>query len=401
MPPPPEIPLAKVNLQASEKKMRALYHTLLEAFPDLALTNQVRLELAEQYANRDEFPAAIKLIKEALDKEPPAPDAERLRMRLGVCLAKQGDAKGALTQFEAIARNAESGFAPHAHYLAGESLISRNEWESAAKHLLVFRDEEKFQGVGGISDAALLRLGHVYSKQKKWDESRKTLSLLVERFNDSPWVGEARYAIGWMFQQEKKYDEALAIYAVVTSGPKTETSARAQLQNGVCQLVQNHPAEALDSLRAVSADFPELRAAALIEAAFAASQLKQTEESAKLLRQVSQDYPKSPWAAEAKKRLDAPAKASAPHDLPAFVRLLSPEVKDAWKLEPLGQMQQDGASLDDPTVEASHAATLARTPPLRDKPAAWLKLSLPEPFEFRLPIRVEDLPAEEMLPIEK
>ena len=69
--PPPEIPLSKVELQPSEKKARALYQTLLEAFPDLPLANQVRLELAEQHANRDEFPAAIKLLKEALDKEPP------------------------------------------------------------------------------------------------------------------------------------------------------------------------------------------------------------------------------------------------------------------------------------------------------------------------------------------
>ena len=126
-----------------------------------------------------------------------------------------------------MARNADSGFGPHARYLAGETLIGRGDWDAAAKHLLAFRDEEKFQGVGGISDAALLRLGHVFSKQKKWDESRKTLSLLVERFNESPWVAEARYAIGWMFQQEKKYDEALAMYALVTGGAKTEASARA------------------------------------------------------------------------------------------------------------------------------------------------------------------------------
>jgi cellulose synthase operon protein C len=395
--PPPEIPHPKVELQPSEKKTRALYQTLLEAFPDLPLANQVRLELAEQHANRDEFPVAIKLLKEALDKEPPAQEAERLRMRLGVCLAKQGDTKGALTQFETIARNAESGFAPHAHYLAGESLMSRGEWAAAAKHLLVFRDEEKFQGVGGISDAALLRLGHVFSKQRNWDESRKTLGLLVERFNESPWVGEARYAIGWMFQQEKNFDEALAMYALVTSGPKTEASARAQLQTGICQLLQKHPTEALDSFRAVPADFPALHAPALLESAFVCGQLDQAGEVAKLLRQIIHDYPKSPWAAEAKKRLDAPGKAAAPQDLPDFARLLTPDVKDAWKLEPLGQMQQDSASLDDPTVEASHAATLARTPPLRDKPAAWLKLTLPEPFEFRLPIRVEDLPAEEML----
>ena len=145
-------------------------------------------------------------------------------------------------------------------------------------------------------------------------------------------------------------------------------------------------------------NLPSCTRSLFVEAAFACGQLDQADEATKLLRQVIHDHPKSPWAEDAKKRLDVPAKAAAPHDLAEAARLLTPDVKDAWKLEPLGQMQQDGASLDDPTVEASHAATLARTPPLREKPAAWLKLSLPEPFEFRLPIRVEDLPAEELLP---
>ena len=40
-------------------------------FPDLlAISSQGRFELAEMFAERDEFDPAIKLLKEALDLEP-------------------------------------------------------------------------------------------------------------------------------------------------------------------------------------------------------------------------------------------------------------------------------------------------------------------------------------------
>jgi TolA-binding protein len=325
---------------------------------------------------------------------------ERLRLRLGVCLAAQGDIKAAVTQFEAVARNPESGLAPHARYLAGEHLLRRGEFDAAVKHLAAFRDEEKFQNVGGITDVALVRLGHSLARQKKWDDSRKANQQMIERFPDSPWSFEARYAIGWTWQQEKKIDEAVEAYAPLLGGPKSEPVARALLQTGVCRLQRKKPAEALEAFRAVAADFRDLNALAQLEAAQALGQLEQPEEAAKLLRRVVKDYPKTAWAEAATKRLDAPADAATPpHDLAAAVRVLTPEVKDGWALEQLGQMQGDGVPLDDPTVEASHALTLSRTPPQRERPAPWLRLTVPEPFEFRLPIRVEELPKEELLPL--
>jgi TolA-binding protein len=312
-------------------------------------------------------------------------------------LASQEDVKAALTQFEAVARNAESGFAAHARYLAGENLLRRGEYDAAIKHLAAFRDEEKFQNVGGISDVALVRLGHSLARQKKWDASRTANQQVIERFPDSPWSQEARYAIGWTLLQEKKGDEAVEAFAPLLGGPKTEAAARAFVQAGIRHLQNKKPDDALEAFRAVAPDFPDLRALAMLESAYACLQLKKADEAAKQLAQIVQDYPQTAWAEEAKKRLEAPAKpGNPPHESAAAARLLTPDAKDAWTLDQLGQMQGENVPLDDPTVEASHAFTLARTPPQREKPAPWLKLTVPEPFEFRLPIRVEELPKEEL-----
>ncbi|TMQ30713.1 MAG: tetratricopeptide repeat protein, partial [Planctomycetota bacterium] len=83
--PPPDVPLAKVELQPSEKKVRALYQAIIDSFPDLPLAVEARLELAELLAAREEFPAAINLLDQALDKEPPPDMASRIRLRLGMC----------------------------------------------------------------------------------------------------------------------------------------------------------------------------------------------------------------------------------------------------------------------------------------------------------------------------
>jgi TolA-binding protein len=396
---PPDVPLSKIALQPSEKKTRAIYQALIDGFPDLPLANSSRLELAEMLAERGELGPAVKLLKEALDREPPADITDRLRLRLGVCLAAQGDVKAAVTQFEAVARNPESGFAPHARYLAGENLLRRGEYDAAVKHLAVFRDDEKFQNVGGISEVALVRLGHSLARQKKWDATRNANQQVIDRFPDSPWSQEARYAIGWTLLQEKKMDEAAEAFAPLLGGAKTEPVARALLQAGIGHLRRDKPDDALEVFRGVGPEFPDLHALALLEAAYACLQLKKPEDAAKFLAQVVQDYPKTPWAEAAKKRLEAPTDlGDPPHESAAAIRVLTPDAKDPWTLEQLGQMQGESVPLDDPTVEATHALTLARTPPQRNKPAAWLKLTVPEPFEFRLPIRIEELPKEEMLP---
>src|SRR5207247_7195106 len=66
----PDVPLSKVELQPSEKKARAQYQLLFTTFPELSLTHDARLELGEWLVTRGEIEAAMKLFKEALDREP-------------------------------------------------------------------------------------------------------------------------------------------------------------------------------------------------------------------------------------------------------------------------------------------------------------------------------------------
>jgi TolA-binding protein len=305
--PLPEVPLTAIPLQASETKARAEYQSLIDSFPDLPLALDARFELAELHADRNETDAGVKLLKDALDKEPGPDLSDKIRIRLGACLDAKGDPKAALGQFLAVAQDKKRPLAGQALYRAGECQIKRADWAEAVKHLAVFRDDGAFQNLPGLTDRALLRLGYALGKQNQWDQSRQAYEQAVNRFPQSPWVHEARYGIGWAWQNQKQYDNAVNVYNQVAAGTATEVGARAQLQIGLCRLEQKKHAEAISALLVVpyTFDYPELSASALCEAARAMIESKQNAQAERLLERVIKDHADSKWAEVAKERLAA------------------------------------------------------------------------------------------------
>src|SRR5438067_1001349 len=83
----------------SEKQAHAVYLTLINDFADAPLATDARFELAELYGQRHDYDAAIKLLNDGLDKEPPPDLTEKIRLRLGICHAAKGNHKAALAQF--------------------------------------------------------------------------------------------------------------------------------------------------------------------------------------------------------------------------------------------------------------------------------------------------------------
>jgi len=217
----------------------------------------------------------------------------------------QKDSAGALAQFDAVALNLKGPLAPEARYRAGESLMAQEEWPKAIARLLPFRDDGALHQVPGISDRAVLRLGHAFARAGQWDQSRQSLEALVGRYPQSPWLDEARYGIAWAWQNQKQFDQAVNVYLQVVGRTATEVAARAQFQIGLCRLEQKRPAEAANALLVVpfTYDYPEWSALALCEASRAFVDMQQSAQAGKLLERVLKDHPGTPAAEVAKKRL--------------------------------------------------------------------------------------------------
>jgi TolA-binding protein len=302
----PPVPRSAVLVQPGEQKARAAYEALLSQFADLPLAVEARLELAELFDERDEHDAAIKLLTEAIDKEPAPELSDRLRLRLGSCLAAKKETAKALAQFDAVARDPKNPLAGQAHYRAGECLLALGDPAKAAARLAVFRDQDPFRNLPGLTDRALLRLGHAYAQAKSWDASRQVLEQMIGRFGNSPWVLEARYGIGWALQNQHQFDAAVQNYTQVVNATASDLGAKAQLQIGLCRLEQKRFGEATTALLAVpfTYDHPELNPIALCEAARSLIEAKQPDQAEKLLQRVVRDYPQSEWAKVARERLD-------------------------------------------------------------------------------------------------
>jgi hypothetical protein len=81
------------------------------------------------------------------------------------------------------------------------------------------------------------------------------------------------------------------------------------------------------------------------------------------------------------------------------LRVPSPDVNEPIPLPVLAGLVPDRAALDDPTIEASLAAALALSPPLRATAIPFVRFVLPNPFEHRETIRLREPPPEDSTPV--
>lgn len=302
----PVVARTAIAVQPAETSAREQYQALIAGFPDLALNIDARFELAELLEERGEHDRAIKLLREALDREPNPELTDKVRLRLGVSLQAKGDTKGALAQFQIVAQNPKSSQLAHALYRSGECLFQAGDYAEAVKRLARFRDEGPFQNVPGVTDRALLRLGHALDKLKQWEPSRNAHEHVVNRFPNSPWVAEARYGMGWALQNLQRFDDAVNAYNQVIALTSSELAARAQMNIGICRMAQKRFSEASTALLVVpfTYDYPHLNALSLLEAARALAENKQTDQAIKLLERVLRDHPATEQAEAARKRLE-------------------------------------------------------------------------------------------------
>lgn len=301
----PEVSLDKVPLQASEKRARTIYKTLIDSVGDLTIVTEARFELAEMLAQRNEHDGALALLNEVLDKEPSVDMTEKIRLRLGSIHAAKGNLKGALQQFDAVTSNPKSQLVGWAQYRAGEALIHNQQYADAVKRLSMFRDQVQWQNVSGLSDRALMRLGFAYAQLKSWDESRVAYQRLVIVFPSSIWVDEGRYGIGWALHQKKDLENAANAYSEVVARTATDLAAKAQMQIGLCRMEQKRYLDAANAFLVIPStyDYPDLRAAAILKAGEAYLELKQVDRANRQFERVLREFPGTPWADAAKEKL--------------------------------------------------------------------------------------------------
>jgi TolA-binding protein len=321
----------KLTLPQSETRARMLYDAawtyraaggdpvpaytkLIAEFAELSLAVEARLELAELLAEGRQLDEAIKLLKEALeqettDKPTPPETIERIRLRLGVALFDKKDYTAAQRQFDAVAANDKSSHRGQAVYRLAECLFVRGQFEEAKERLKLFRDNGAFHNVPGVSDRAMLRLGHAYFQLQRWDSARQAFQTTLDRYGTaSPWAVDARYGIAQTFQNQGRYDDAVVAYTQVVQMTSDDRAGRARMQIGECRAKQSRWADAAKDFQTVYstyASIAELKFPAMLEHARVLVEEKKLSEAIKVLERVVTDAPKdSEWTKTATERLE-------------------------------------------------------------------------------------------------
>jgi tetratricopeptide (TPR) repeat protein len=303
----PEPLLTAVPQQPFEKKARDLYAALIQTGGEAPQAQIARFELAETHAIREEWDPAIALLAQVIDLEPAVELEEKARLRLGSCYLAKKDYDKAAGHFDALATSTKPLVAAEARQRAAEVWIAAGKWDNAVKQLTPLRDAEPLRNLPGVSDRGLLRLAYALRQLQQWDASRQACELLQQRFPQSPWLHEARFAQAGAFQGQGQHDQAVNHFRLVTQATSAEVGAKSQLQIGVSLLAQKKFPEALSELLIVpyTYDYPEPSAQALVEAAKVLVELKQTDRALQLLKKVVQDYPQTPSAESARTQLTA------------------------------------------------------------------------------------------------
>lgn len=298
--------------RAAEQDPAPAYAKLIAEFPDLSLAVEARLELAEVLVDKNKADDAVKQLKDAIDKEPtdkptPPETLERIRLRLGAALFAKHDFAAAQGQFDAVAANEKSPHRGQALYRSAECLLAAGKAEEAKTKLAIFRDNGAFHNIPGVSDRAVLRLGHTFVALKQWEPARQAFEVMLGRYGNSPWAIDARYGMGFALQNAGRFDEAVNAYVQVTQATRDGRAGRAHLQIGLCRAAQKRYADAGKSFATVyfGYDLPDLKFGAMVEHARVLAEEKKIEEATKLLEKVIKDAPKdSDWTKAAQERLD-------------------------------------------------------------------------------------------------
>ncbi len=312
-----------------QEEAAAAFTNLVKRFPDSTYAADAWLELAERRWAAEDWAAAAEAYRAAIAAAGSEPDlvalVEQARHKLGWTHVMRDEDAAAAEAFAAqLAATPAGPLAADAAALLGDALVSLGKPAEAAKAFSrAVADPEQLSS-DALRGLAFVRAAECAAAREAWDESLALAEQLLTIDPDSPRAAEARYAAAWARHNLGRLDEALAAYATIAAGPRTELAARAQLMAGEVLFEQKRHKEAIKAFfkaaygfgeRQAPAGFHPWQAQATFEAARCFEVLGQPEQARKLYAELVERYPDSEHVPAARKRLSAlpasPAAASA------------------------------------------------------------------------------------------
>lgn len=229
--------------------------------------------------------------------------AERALYKAGFSLLRSGDNEEATAAFASLVERFPAGaLAPESMFLAGEARYRDGDDEKAAEWL---RRMLKAAPKHASRPKALFRLGVAEGRLENWRGSADALTELVAKSPDFPSVVEAEL---WRGRSLSRLDERRAArqsLSRVVEKDKGVLSAQARIELGRLSEKENDDEAAISEYLKVAVLYGHADecSEALVRAGDVLKRTGEPERARAQYEEAVKDYPKTAWAAEARKRL--------------------------------------------------------------------------------------------------
>lgn len=230
-----------------------------------------------------------------------APDLkEKLAYKLGDMLYRQDKFAEAAAQLHAQLKDHPQGaLAGAAAFLAGECHYRAGEFGPALPlfEQVIAKKVERFLA------QATYRAGACAGRLQNWKASQQHYEALLAQFPKSEHVPEARYGLGWALKQQGQLPAARAALEKVTKETEAEAAAKARFMIGEIAFEEKKYDEAIEHFFTVATGYPfaEWQGYGYFEVGRCFAELKQKDKAIESLKIVVDKYPthsKAPLAAE-------------------------------------------------------------------------------------------------------
>ncbi|MEW4452650.1 tetratricopeptide repeat protein [Bremerella sp. JC817] len=304
----------------------ATFQQLAKAHPESPLAPEAMYHVGEAFYGKEDYAEAETWYTRSANQAQSAEIGEKAIYKQAWSLYQQGKTQQALDGFgQQMMKYPNGPLASDAIFMQGECFFKDKAFDTALDSY--GRVDPKRLSSDEMRSLLFLHAGQSASQQKLWAESRKWFSQLVDQLPDSPLLGETYYELGWAAYNERKTLEAIADFEKAAEQSRGLAGARARFMLGEIYFEQKKYEDALGQFKRVVFGFggeqsldsvkPWQAKCAYevgrcnevqIREAAAAKKAEFIEEAKKFYTMVVERYPQAPEAKLAQARLDALAK---------------------------------------------------------------------------------------------
>ncbi|MBI5144960.1 MAG: tetratricopeptide repeat protein, partial [Candidatus Omnitrophica bacterium] len=274
-----------------------IYHELINTASDPAVCLQAYLGKAEALYNTADYPKAVEVYQEALQKtndSTPKELVDKLHYGLAWCFLKDGLFKEAIDEFQKIAKGTEdkiikvaalcqigdtyqdsgnydkaieaydkilkdypdSFYSDYIQYQLGLTLLKVSRYDGA---IMAFQSLRNNFPNSKLLDDAYYALGLSYFQKEDYNSSKEIFQEFPQEFKDSNLKAQAMYMLGTCLYNLGRYLEAIEVFKNVIRmhNQDTELLQKAEYEIADCFYQLGNDTEAMNRFKALRAKYPD------------------------------------------------------------------------------------------------------------------------------------------------